>query len=52
MFGTKTNEESQLALCLEGLKRSALMFGFFVGTCSSNRSWPDKAVLVFYYWPC
>lgn len=25
------------------------MFGFFVGTCSSNRSWPHKAALVFYY---
>lgn len=48
MFGTKTNEESQLALCLEGPERPALMFGFSIGTCSSNHSWPDKAALVFY----
>lgn len=52
MFGTQTNEESQLVLCLEGLKSCALMFGLLVGTCSSNCSCPDKAVLVFYQQPC
>lgn len=48
MFGTKTNEASQLALCLEGLECPVLMFGFFIGTCSSNHLWPDKDLLVFH----